>query len=264
MKRLSSRQNPIVARFRAAVHNEDRESILLDGPHLVSEAIAARIRIEHAVVSADGMARPEVAALVDNLERLGTPVSEATSAVLAAVSPVRSPSPIVALAARPAQADVFDGADVLVAIACGVQDPGNVGAIIRVAEAASATGFMAAGPTADPFAWKALRGSMGSALRLPIAMEADEPAAVAAARKRGCTVVAAVPRGGTPLFEADLTGPIAVLVGGEGGGLPAALSNGADVRLTIPMAPRVESLNTAVSAALMLYEALRQRMRVHA
>jgi TrmH family RNA methyltransferase len=259
MKRISSRQNPLIARFRAAIHNEDRQSLLLDGPHLVGEAIAAGIKIDHVMVSSGDQANPEIAALLDSLERHGSDVSEATSAVMAAVSPVRSPSAIVALGARPAPAGVFGGPDEFVVIACGVQDPGNVGAIVRVAEAAAATGFIAAGPTADPFAWKALRGSMGSALRLPIAVDADEATAVAEARTRGCRVAAAVPRGGTPLFGADLTGPLALLVGAEGAGLPAGLADSADIRLTIPMAPRVESLNTAVSAALMLYEAMRQR-----
>ena len=264
MPRISSRQNPIVARFRAAIHNEDRKALLLDGPHLIAEAIAAGITIEHALVSSADTAKTEIAALVQTLEAHGTLVSEATSAVMAAVSPVRSSSAMVALGARPSPADVFAGRDTLVAIACGVQDPGNVGAIVRVAEAASATGFIAAGPTADPFAWKALRGSMGSALRLPIAIESDEAAAVALARQRGCRVVASVPRGGTGLFDADLSGPLAVLVGAEGGGLASSLADSADVRVSIPMSPRVESLNTAVSAALVLYEAIRRRGHVRA
>jgi TrmH family RNA methyltransferase len=264
LKRLSSRQNPLVARFRAAIDNDDRESVLLDGAHLVGEAIAAGIKIDDAIVSSGATARPEVAALVDRLGKLGAHVCEATSAVMAAVSPVRSTSAIVALGARPASATLFGGPDVLVVIACGVQDPGNVGAIVRVAEAAGASGFIAAGPTADPFGWKALRGSMGSALRLPIDAHADVDQAIAEARQRGCKIAAALPRGGTPLFEADLAGPLALLVGAEGAGLPSAVADSADIRLTIPMAGRVESLNTAVSAALMLYEALRQRMRVQA
>lgn len=259
MRRISSRQNSIVARFRAAIHNDDRESVLLDGAHLVGEAMAAGIKIEHALVSSADAAKPDIAALVQSLDAHGTLIWEATSAVMAAASPVRSSSTIVALGARPSSTSVFGGPEVLVVIACGVQDPGNVGAIVRVAEAASATGFIAAGPTADPFAWKALRGSMGSALRLPIAMESDETAAVTEARKRGCRVVASLPRGGTRLFDADLSGPLAVLVGAEGSGLMPSLVDTADIRVSIPMSPRVESLNTAVSAALVLYEAMRRR-----
>jgi TrmH family RNA methyltransferase len=178
-----------------------------------------------------------------------------------AISPVRSASGIAALASRPAApaARVYAGAAPLVAIAVDVQDPGNVGAIVRVAEAASASGVVVAGTSANPFGWKALRGSMGSGLRLPIAVEADVDAAVAEARRHGCRIVATAPRGGTPMADVDLTGACAVLIGGEGPGLPRALADAADTRVTIPMKPPVESLNAAVTAALILYDAVRQR-----
>jgi RNA methyltransferase, TrmH family len=261
MKKIVSRQNPLVARFRAAAHNEDRRVVLLDGPHLVAEALAAGIAIEHALVSSADVSRPDISRLVHALEQRGADVSGAPSAVMSAVSPVRSASPIVALAARPAdaRAALFTSPAALVAIACGVQDPGNVGAIVRVAEAAGATAFVAAGASADPFAWKALRGSMGSALRLPIAVEQDEQAILLDATEHGCRLVAAVPRGGRSLFDVALTGRLAVLVGSEGPGLSPAAIEAADERVTIPMAAPVESLNTAVSAALILYEAARQR-----
>ena len=260
-KSISSRHNPLVARFRAAAHNEDETAVLLDGVHLVAEAIDAGLRIEHAIVGHGEARSAEVAGLLPRLENSGTSISEGTSAVLSAVSPVRSSSEIVALARRPRPetARIFEGS-ALVVIACGVQDPGNVGAIVRVAEAAGATGLLAAGPCADPFSWKALRGSMGSALRLPIAVNPDEHAAVEAAKSHGCRTVAAVPRDGERLFDARLAGPLAILVGSEGQGLSPALVDAADLRVTIPMAAAVESLNTAVSAALLLYEAMRQRL----
>jgi RNA methyltransferase, TrmH family len=146
-----------------------------------------------------------------------------------------------------------------VVIAINVQDPGNLGAIIRVAEAAGATGAVTAGTSADPFGWKALRGSMGSAFRLPAAIDADAGRAIAEARRHGCRIVAAVPRGGHPPSDVDLTGAIAILIGGEGPGLASILVEAADERVTIPMQPPVESLNAAVAAALLVYEARRQR-----
>jgi len=104
-----------------------------------------------------------------------------------------------------------------------------------------------------------LRGSMGSALRLPVDRVDDVSVAVTEARQRGCRIVATVPRDGRSLFAANLKGATAVLIGGEGRGLPDALIAGADERLTIPMQAGVESLNAAVAAALVVYEALRQR-----
>ena len=147
----------------------------------------------------------------------------------------------------------------LAIIAIDVQDPGNLGAIVRVAEAAGATGFVAAGGSANPFGWKALRGSMGSALRLPITSEVAAEDAVADARRHGCRIIATVLRDGRSLFGVDLAGPLHVLIGGEGQGLAAALTDAADERVTIPMQAPVESLNAAVTAALIVYEAFRQR-----
>jgi TrmH family RNA methyltransferase len=181
-----------------------------------------------------------------------------------AVSPVKTPSGIVALAERPpARADRLYGPAALVVTAVDVQDPGNLGAMVRVAEAAGATGFVAAGGSANPFGWKALRGSMGSALRLPIISQVSADEAVAGAREHGCRIVAAVPRDGRSLFEIDFTAPIHLLIGGEGQGLAAALAGAADDRVTIPMQAPVESLNAAVTAALIVYEARRQRTTNH-
>lgn len=258
---IRSRHNPLVARFRAAARGEDRSLVLLDGPHLVAEALRASGHIRHALVDERAAGRPEIADLVGRLRDAGIEPTLASSTVIEAASPVRSPTGIVALADRPAidGSLVYAGDRPLVLIAVNVQDPGNLGAMTRVAEAAGATGLVAAGACADPFAWKALRGSMGSALRLPIVADADVAHAVNDARQHACAIVATVPREGERLFDVDLTGAVAVLVGGEGPGLSPETVASADVRVTIPMQSPVESLNAAVTAALILYEACRQR-----
>jgi RNA methyltransferase, TrmH family len=257
-RRISSRHNDSVARYRRAARGEEPTLMLLDGEHLVAEAASAPIAIRHVLVSSEAAELPAHRSLLERLDRAGADVAIASAAVIAAASPVRSPSRIVALAERPSPADVFRAVP-LVVIAADVQDPGNLGAIVRVAEAAGASGVIASGQSADPFGWKALRGSMGSALRLPLVSCPAVEAAVAAARAHGCRIVATVPRAGRLLFDADLTGPVAVLIGGEGPGLPAAMVTAADERVTVPMQPPVESLNAAVTAALIAYEAMRQR-----
>ena len=258
---ITSRQNPLVARFRTAARGDVGGVMLLDGAHLVGDAIAAKVTFHLAAVTPASSDESDIRALVDALGRSGVEVITVSSSVMDAVSPVKTPSGIVALAERPvAEADgLYAGPAALVVAAVDVQDPGNVGAIVRVAEAAGATGFVAAGGSANPFGWKALRGSMGSALRLPIAGETDADDAVADARRHGCRVIAAVPREGRSLFDVDLSGPIAVLIGGEGRGLARELADAADERVTIPMQAPVESLNAAVTAALLVYEARRQR-----
>jgi RNA methyltransferase, TrmH family len=257
---ITSRQNPIVARYRAAARGDDRSVLLLDGVHLIADGLRAGIAIGHAAVTPAAQASPEIAALVASLGRTGSVVDTVSAPVMDALSPVRSAAGIVALGARPAHRvdDLFSGARSLVIVAVDVQDPGNVGAIARVAEAGGATGLAVAGASADPFGWKALRGSMGSSLRLPIASSSAGDA-VAAARRHGCRIIAAVPRDGRTLYDSRLTGPIALLIGGEGPGLSQPLGDQADERVTIPMEAPVESLNTAVAAALIVYEARRQR-----
>jgi TrmH family RNA methyltransferase len=259
MKRITSRHNALVARYRDAARGKAPGLMLLDGAHLVTEAAAAGIHIEHAAMSA---ADASLRRLAGDLERHGTDVVLASASVMDALSPVRSSSAVVALAARPSNSPnrIYGANAALVVIAAAVQDPGNVGAMIRVAEAGGATGFVATTGTADPFGWKALRGSMGSALRLPVRTGVDPVAAVGDAKAEGCRIVAATPRGGPTLYETDLRGPSAVLIGSEGTGLPTVLETLADVRVSIPMRRPVESLNAAVTAALIVYEAQRQRM----
>ena len=258
---ITSRQNPLVTRCRDAASGDIGGPILLDGAHLVADAVAACLSIRLAVVTPASRERDDVKELLELLSGLEVDVATVTAPVMDAISPVRSSSSIVALADRPAITDgqLYVGEAPMVVVAIDVQDPGNVGAIVRVAEAAGATGVIAAAASANPWGWKALRGSMGSALRLPIVHGGAADTAVADAKGRGCRVVAAVPRDGQSLFAVDLTGPVAVLIGGEGQGLAPSLLDAADVRVTIPMQPPVESLNAAVTAALILYEARRQR-----
>jgi len=258
MRRITSRQNPLVARFRAAARGDGGGALLLDGAHLASEALAAGVHVREVVVAADKIDREDVRELVDRFARAGVDVVSATAPVMSAVSPVRSPGAIVALADHPRhdESQLYDGGSPLVVVGVDVQDPGNVGAIVRVAEAAGAGGVIIAGASADPYGWKALRGSMGSALRLPIVVK---PEPLPSIDRRRCRVVATVARGGRSVFETDLTGGVAILVGSEGSGLPPAVVDGADERVTIPMQAPVESLNAAVTAAVMLYEARRPR-----
>lgn len=260
-KSVSSRRNPLVERYRAAARRETPDVLLLDGVHLVSEAAAAGLRIREIAVKADALAITEVGLLVERLAHANVDVVTVAASVMDALSQVRSSSTVVALAECPeaSESALFAGLAPVVVITVGVQDPGNLGSIARVAEAGGANSLIAAGACADPFGWKALRGSMGSALRLPIAVQLDAARAIADARRHGCRVIATVPRDGRSMFDVDYRGPVAVLVGGEGAGLPRSIVDAADERVTIPMEAPVESLNASVAAALIVYEIRRQR-----
>ena len=260
MERISSRHNPLVKRFRDLARNGGAgDTLLLDGQHLVEEALASDVPIEVAVF-AEKHAQGRLLTLAAQTQRAGAKTIAVTDQVLAALSPVQHPSGVVAIARRPPQTieQVFAKRPQLVVLLSEVQDPGNVGAIIRAAEACGASGLVSGVATADPFGWKALRGAMGSTFRLPVAREPID-GALQVAHEAGVRVFATVPRGGTPLPECDLRGPAAILLGGEGGGLPAMWLDAADERLTIPMRGQVDSMNVAIAAALILYEASRQR-----
>ena len=241
-----------------------QRELLLDGPHLLFEAHKSGLSIESAAFEQDAFNDPEVKTLAEALVADGADVFIVSRKTLESMSPVRSPAGVVGIARRDLRAlhDVITAPNPLVVVAHDVQDPGNVGGIMRTAEAAGATAFVTTASTADPLGWKALRGSMGSALRLPIARgEPDD--VLRALRSAGIQTSALVPRTGRPLFEADFRKPSALLLGAEGAGLPDALLRQVDQRITIPMQPPVESLNVGVAAALVLYEAFRQRRAGH-
>ena len=267
VKTITSRQNPLVTRFRAvrAAHSP-RRHLLLDGPHLIGDALDTKTRIDVALFSATalGGSSPGLIELADTLSASGVDVFAASDAVIEAASPVRRPSGVVALALHqpyPLEQIISQTGSGLVLAAVGVQDPGNVGAIIRAADAGGAAAVVVSGGSADPFGWRALRGAMGSSLRLPVAVVDDLPGLIVAARERGTQVVATVPRGGTGLYETDLTGPRLILIGQEGAGLTPEMNASADLRVSIPMRRRVDSLNVSAAAALIIYEARRQTLR---
>lgn len=262
MRAISSRQNPLVQQFRGTAAGEARGAlVLLDGAHLVATALDAALPIPVAAITDSELDDPEFAALAARLEAAGTDLAVVTNNLMAVISPVRSPSGLVALAEHvtTSPAGVLGTPGALILVAADVQDPGNLGALVRSAEAASATGVIASGLSADPLSWKALRGSMGSALRLPVAIALDTEELLAAARSAGLQTVAAVPQGGVAPEALDWRVPTALFMGGEGPGLAHAVIEASDVRVTVPMAAPVESLNVSIAGALLLYAARLQR-----
>lgn len=253
--RITSRQHEVVQQIRAASRQPNDGLIVLDGAHLIVEALDAGIRMELVMTAGRD---PE---LTERALTAGARVYEASEAVIDAASPVRTPSGVVALARWvPARVDdAFSDRSALVLGLVDVQDPGNAGGAIRAADALGASGVVALGATAHPGGWKALRGAMGSTFHLTVA-RGEVQTAVAAARRVGLQIAATVPNGGLEIHQSDLRRPTLLLVGSEGAGLSEDIIAAADLNVTIPMRRRVNSLNVAVAAALVLYEARRQRM----
>jgi RNA methyltransferase, TrmH family len=264
MRTIASRHNQIVREFRALADAPDPAGarLLLDGVHLVRDARAAGIAIDVVAVAAARLdIDSEESALAHELEREGIDVVAVTDPVFAALTPVKTPSGIAALGRRAPNAarQICSTPKAFIVAAVDVQDPGNLGSAIRAAEAAGVTGMFVTGASANPFSWKALRGSMGSALRLPVVTGMGIDAVLTCMTGSGLRTIASVARGGLPPDEVDWRGGVGLLLGGEGPGLADAVVARCDQRTTIPMAPAVESLNVAVAAGVLAYAARRQR-----
>ena len=153
------------------------------------------------------------------------------------------------------------GADALLIGIAGIQDPGNLGTIIRSAEAFGARAVLLGEKTVSHFNPKAVRGSVGSLLRQPL-LRVKLGESITALKQQGVKVLATSSHKGKPLHEADFTGAAMIVVGNEGAGVPQEILSMADELVTIPHAPRVESLNAGIAASILLYEAARQRKQI--
>ena len=289
---ITSRENRWLKQFRAALagekardpSNPDAEIIGVEGPHLVETALGAGLKTTAVLVSEAGASHlpallesiPESARLLATSDRL-----------FAQAAATETPQGIAALVQAPQTSfdDLVRGLP-LILIMAGIQDPGNVGTLLRTAEAFGASGAASCPAwgtgTADPFGPKALRASAGSALRLPVLRGVGTPVLLAQLRVAGVRVYAASPEAASLAGAGSLAGresarkpllpwevnwrePSALLIGNEGAGLPADLVRSSDAVLRIPQtaareagAP-LDSLNAAVAGAILLYEAARQR-----
>jgi RNA methyltransferase, TrmH family len=280
---ITSRENKWLKIFRAALRGTgpaEGEPIGVEGPKLVEDALRSGLQAEALLVSESGEA--------SDLERIlraageseaGIPrsrVMRTTDKLFASVAGTETPQGVAALFRRPvwefddvvrgaaAVDGSFRGDAALVVVMAAVQDPGNVGTIVRSAEAFGATGVVTTRGSADPWSPKALRASAGSGLRFPILRGMAIPVLLAQLRVAGVKIVAASSHsvavtGAGADATADLREAVAIFIGNEGAGLPAGIEHVADARISIPMSAAVESLNAGVAASVVLYEAARQR-----
>jgi TrmH family RNA methyltransferase len=257
LRLVESRQNPRVKELRAALARTGRTPaglIAIEGQHLITEAMRSHLRFS-TVFLREGYNPPFP--IPGEAEHLLLPADVFSSAVA-----TEQPQGIAALVHPPTfSADtIFRAPAPLILVLAGLQDPGNVGTLLRSAEAFNAHGVLLLPGAASPWNPKTLRASAGSAFRVRT-MNATEPEALNLFDHHHIPAIAAVARKGTPVSEAPLTGPCALLIGNEGAGLSKILLSYAAHRVTIPTPGKVESLNAAIAGSLLLYEASRQRAR---
>jgi TrmH family RNA methyltransferase len=261
LRRVSSRQNALVKDLRKALSQGEPTSegyLAIEGVRIIEEAIRSGLRFQSVFFSDAGSAHstrllPQIGSQV---EVLLLPDEVFVSAVS-----TESPQGVAALVKLRSHRfeDLLESApDSLLVGVAGIQDPGNLGTIIRSAEAFGARAVLLGEKTVSPFNPKTVRGSAGSLFREPL-LRVKLIESITALKQNGLRVLATSSHKGKPLHEADFTGAAMIVVGNEGAGVPQEILSMADELVTIPHSPRVESLNAGIAASILLYEAARQR-----
>ena len=259
---VESKQNARLKELRRALANPGRERFAaIEGPILVAEALRAGLRL-HCVFAAQGS------------ERLLNPLSlpPATDVLLFprplldSALTTETPQPVAALIEPPDWTwahilGAHQSRAALVIVLAGLQDPGNLGTIVRSAEAFGATGIVGLPGTVSAWNPKAVRASAGSVFRVPV-ITADERSCFGQLREAGLKLLTTTVRKAELDLDFDMTGPTAIIIGNEGSGVPESLAVRADARITISCPGPVESLNAAVAASVLLYEASMQRRAI--
>ena len=266
---VESKQNVHLKDLRRALAHpgQDRHSLAggssptlagIEGPNLLEEALRAGLRIPWVFVAQGAEHLLDGLDLPAETEVLQVPKEVLDSALL-----TETPQPVAALIEPPSWswADAVVSrtkATPLIIVLAGLQDPGNLGTILRSAEAFGATATLSLPGTVSAWNPKAVRASAGSVFRLPL-LETNVEECFSRLREASVRIWTTAVQGAEPADRIDLAGPVALLIGNEGNGVPQALAELADGAVTIPCPGPVESLNAAAAASVLLYEASRQR-----
>jgi RNA methyltransferase, TrmH family len=260
---ITSRDNSLLRQARAVRDGKVYELIFIEGLRLAEEAMRSDLKIESVIVSAELAQKEKAASLISELEQTSNRLASVSEKLLESISYTKTPQGIVLLASRPETSKPHFEANqpkpALVVVMHRINNPVNVGAILRTAEAAGATGAVATQNTTDPFSPKSLRGAMGSAFRLPIWFGPTYDEALSWCVARGIQTICADVEASLGYDEIDWHRPSALILGPESEGLSSAEIAQANQAVRIPMQGRAESLNVAVAAGVLLYEASKQR-----
>ncbi|HEY1526767.1 MAG TPA: RNA methyltransferase [Candidatus Angelobacter sp.] len=263
LRRVSSRQNALVKELRKALSQGEPTAegyLAVEGIRMIEEAIRSGLRFQAIFFSDAGSAHA-----TRLLPQIGSQVEVLLLPDEVFVSAVSTESPQGAAALVKLRPQKFEdlleaGPDPLFVAVAGIQDPGNLGTIIRSAEAFGVRAVLLGEKTVSHFNPKTVRGSAGSLFRQPI-LRVKLGESIMALKQQGVRVLATSSHKGKPLQEANFTAAAMIVVGNEGAGVPADILSVADELVTIPHSPRVESLNAGIAASILLYEAARQRSK---
>jgi TrmH family RNA methyltransferase len=260
---ITSRDNSLLRQARAVRDGKVDELIFVEGRRLCEEALRSGLYIEAAIFSEELAAKEKAASLISQLGTVTKRLASVSEKLLESISYTKTPQGIVVLASRPETSEEHFAAaqkePALIVIMHRINNPVNVGAILRTAEAAGSTGVVATQNTADPFSPKALRGAMGSAFRQPVWFGPTYVQALRWCSQQDVQTICADVHAATSYNEIDWRRQSALIVGPESSGLSAEEIAAADKAVRIPMRGPAESLNVAVATGILLYEAARVR-----
>src|SRR5215510_1193646 len=255
---ITSRDNSLLRQVRAVRDGKIDELIYVEGLRLCEEALRSQLQIEAVIVSEELLRKERVAGVIEELSQAAKRFGSVSEKLLESVSYTKTPQGIIVLAQRPESSEARLvaqlGAKPLLVVLHQINNPVNVGAILRTSEAAGAAGVIATKNTSDPFSPKSLRGAMGSAFRLPIWSGPTYSEMVDWCRQRGIASICADVEANVSYTEIDWTGPSALILGPESTGLTPEELELANHRVSIPMKGMAESLNVAVAAGILLFE----------
>ncbi|MCL6603920.1 MAG: RNA methyltransferase [Paenibacillus sp.] len=239
-------------------HRDKAQKYIVEGVHLVQEALMAEADVECLAYDLDKGMPAELKSLLQSVQ--GMEVIGVTAAIISKCSSTNTPQPVFAIVRKEQQGveAILSKQDSLVVVLDGVQDPGNVGTIIRSADAAGADGVILGLGCADLYNPKTIRSTMGSMFHLPV-VEGDLSDILPQAADRGALLVSTSLQGDESCYQHDFHGSQWLLIGSEGKGISAETAQLVDKSIIIPMAGRAESLNAAMAATVLLFEAMRQR-----
>ena len=258
---VESKDNARLKELRKAMAASGRSAqgrVGIEGPHLIEEALRAGLRVTTIFIAQEDERLLSALRVPPEIEILRLPAKLLDSALA-----TETPQPIAALVEPPEWTWAHllgarpKGAELVVVLA-GIQDPGNLGTILRSAEAFGAAGVVSLPGTVSAWNPKAVRASAGSVFRVPL-LAASERECLEELHEAGLKVLATTVHAAQPAELVDMAGPVALIIGNEGSGVADELAAKADARVTIPCPGPVESLNAAVAASVLLYEAARQR-----
>ena len=261
--KITSRDNSLLRQARAVRDGKVDELIFVEGLRLCVEAVRSKLAIEAVIVSEELARKDKAAEAIDEIVHAAQRAVSVSEKLLESISYTKTPQGIVVLARRPESspqrlaASLTDNS--LLVVLHQINNPVNVGAILRTAEAAGAHGIITTKNSSDPFSPKSLRGAMGSAFRLAIWRNADFAEAVEWCRAKKISLVGTDAGASLKHTDWDWTRATALVLGPESTGLNADELKATDQTVSIPMHGEVESLNVSVAAGILLYEAARQR-----